>query len=476
MDTSASRRALHDIVGPGLGLGGSTSQGTRVGDWLFLGSQTPHDPASGELVTRIEAVPDELRRRVETGMVIADVPERRIRAQTWRCLRNLQLLLEASGSSLEHLVHLRLFLRDMRDATSAIQVLRAMVRDLPSTSVVGATGEGVDERIDVQVDAVALAADGATERVNLHLPELEALTAPFPAATRAGQLLFTTPVAGVGPRSGALVTRIADLEPDDRALAGEVATPRDESLVAQHLALWRNVRRILDSQGVPFENVLHQNGWLRISMRDFVPVARVRSRLFGSGPGRTAATSFPVSGTRRDDAAFEYSVIAVIPSSAPSTLHPAPWTKQIKAPSHGVGPYYLAAVQAGPFVLTAGEVPINAAVPKHVDTAADLDLDDELRLLQYGRAHRERPIMAQAHYVYRLLFEALEAYGCGPRDVVHQTVYMVDAADFPALERIATLSFGPRLPPTTLVPILGTSPFAEARLEIEFVLVATEEA
>jgi enamine deaminase RidA (YjgF/YER057c/UK114 family) len=53
------------------------------------------------------------------------------------------------------------------------------------------------------------------------------------------------------------------------------------------------------------------------------------------------------------------------------------------------------------------------------------------------------------------------------RDVLHQTVYLVEPAHFPALERIATLHYGVRLPPTTLVPIRGASPFAGTLLEIE---------
>jgi enamine deaminase RidA (YjgF/YER057c/UK114 family) len=75
--------------------------------------------------------------------------------------------------------------------------------------------------------------------------------------------------------------------------------------------------------------------------------------------------------------------------------------------------------------------------------------------------------MGQAHYVYGLIGEALGRYGCTMRDVLHQTMYLVEPAHFPALERIATLHYGVRFPPTTLVPIRGASPFREARLEIE---------
>jgi enamine deaminase RidA (YjgF/YER057c/UK114 family) len=127
-------------------------------------------------------------------------------------------------------------------------------------------------------------------------------------------------------------------------------------------------------------------------------------------------------------------------------------------------------VRAGHCVFAAGEVPIRAKAgepPEIVARAADLD--DDLRCLNFGRVHAEYPLMAQAHCVYRLIGDALARYGCKMQDVLHQTVYLVEPAHFPALERVATLHYGVRLPPTTLVPIRGASPFPETLLEIEVI-------
>jgi enamine deaminase RidA (YjgF/YER057c/UK114 family) len=142
--------------------------------------------------------------------------------------------------------------------------------------------------------------------------------------------------------------------------------------------------------------------------------------------------------------------------------------KQIRLEGHGVGPYYVGAVQAGPYVFAAGEVPVHAPAgerPRVIGRADDLP--EHLRLMNFGRVHAEYPLMAQAAYVYELIAEALQSYGCGVRDVLHQTVYLVEPAHFPALENVAAMYFGTRMPPTTLVPIRGASPFREALLEIE---------
>ena len=213
---------------------------------------------------------------------------------------------------------------------------------------------------------------------------------------------------------------------------------------------------------VPFENILHQHTWLTVSMQQYVPVTRVRSRLFGRGEARTAATSLPISELRTPGAAFECSITGIAANQAPGVR------KEIKLGSHGVGPYYVGAVKAGSCVFAAGEVPIAPADDKSPALIADAShLNDALKHLNLGRVHAEYPLMAQAHCVYELIAAALARYGCSMQDVLHQTVYLVEPAHFPALERIATLHFGVRLPPTTLVPIRGASPFAGTLLEIE---------
>ncbi|MEO8441040.1 MAG: RidA family protein [Betaproteobacteria bacterium] len=433
-------------------------------DLVFTQGMTGHDAQSGHLVHNLAEVPAPLRDRVTSDMVIADVPDARIRAQTLVALEHVRRALEAANSSLMRLVTLRLFLRDMRDSSAAAQVVKSVLGDnVPATTIVVATGVGVDPAVDVVLDAVAAPNDARFTLRHVRMPELETLTGGFPAATVYGPYVFTTPVSGADSQSGRIVATRESLTQDERALIdADYFNPRDEALAIEHVLMWRNIHRILAATNVPFQNIVHQNNWLTVSMQHYVPVTRVRSRLFGRGDARTAATSLPITELRTPGAAFECSVTGIAPGQ------PADVRKEIKLGSHGVGPYYVGAVKAGPCVFAAGEVPV-IALPGQAPAlvAAAARLDDGLRHMNLGRVHAEFPLMAQAHCVYKLIADALARHGSSLQDVLHQTVYLVEPAHFPALERIASLHFGVRLPPTTLVPIRGASPFAGTLLEIE---------
>ena len=451
-----------------LNLGGSLCIGMRAGPFIFLGSQTPMDLETGKLVKGFKDIPEEARRQFAFGVVLVDVPKERALAQTWRIYQNIKDILAEQGSSLDNIVHQRIFLKDMRDITSVERViLHFMPSERPSTTIVGATHPGVNEEIAVQVDIIALAGKEGIKRENISVSGLDHLAAPYPLATKAGQYIFTTPLAGVDPETGRLVNRLEELSAEDRELAEHPYDAKEEAAMAQHLTIFRHVRRILETQGAPLESIIHNNGWLRIPMRDFPPLAKVRRKLFARPGGANPCTSFPMSGIRRGDALFEYEVIALTPPKTPGE-----YRKEILMDTHPLTGYYVAALKAGPFVFTAGEVALDTTVPTHINDFSCLK--DEGYFLPYGRVHEEKPIMAQAWYVYQLLKSYTETNRSSMENVVHQTVFMANPADYPALERVATLFYGSKLPPTSLVPILTTSPFEEATLEIEVVAIAQE--
>lgn len=434
-------------------------------DLVFTSGLTGHDAATGRLVRALSELPIALRRPIPADMAIADIPETRIRAQTLLALEHARHALDEAGSSLSRLVTLRLFLRDIRDAASAAGAVRAVLgTDTPATTIIEATGPGVDPEIDVVLDAVGTRTGGRFTPRHVVVPGMESLLGGFPAATVLGPYVFTTPVSAADPKTGRIeATHAAPTEEERCLLDDDYFDPRQEALAIEQVLMWRNIRKILDATGVPIENILHQNNWLTISMQHYAPVTKVRGRLFGLGAGRTAATSLPISRLRTPGAAFECSVTGL------SAGHEnAGFRKEIRLASHGVGPYYVGAVKAGPYVFAAGEVPVRAEAGNAPEIVARAtDLRGNLRLLNLGRVHAEYPLMAQAHYVYQLIEEALASYGCTMKNVLHQTVYLVEPAHFPALERVATLHFGVRFPPTTLVPIRGASPFRETLLEIE---------
>lgn len=70
---------------------GPYSQGTKIGDLVFVSGQLPLDPATGQMVGRD------------------------IRRQTAQALTNIEAVLRAAGLTLDHVVRCEVFLKDLAD-------------------------------------------------------------------------------------------------------------------------------------------------------------------------------------------------------------------------------------------------------------------------------------------------------------------------------------------------------------------------
>ena len=86
---------------------GPYSQGITTGDLVFTAGQIALDPATGKLV------------------------EGDIQAQTHQVFRNLKAVLEAAGSSLEHVVKATVFLADINDFAAMNEVYAQHFGDAP---------------------------------------------------------------------------------------------------------------------------------------------------------------------------------------------------------------------------------------------------------------------------------------------------------------------------------------------------------
>ena len=86
-----------------------------------------------------------------TGRIVSDDVER----QTEQCLKNVKAILEAAGSSLQHVLRCGVFLMDMRDfATMNAAYSRAFGDHRPARTTVQVAGlPGEDLR--VEIDAIA---------------------------------------------------------------------------------------------------------------------------------------------------------------------------------------------------------------------------------------------------------------------------------------------------------------------------------
>ncbi len=110
---------------------GPYSTATEAGGMIFISGQLPIDPATNQLVAN------------EIG------------AQTERAIRNIQIVLESVGLSLEHVVKTTLFLRDAADWPLANGMYaKFFMPHPPARSMVVVSSLPRDARIEIEAIAV----------------------------------------------------------------------------------------------------------------------------------------------------------------------------------------------------------------------------------------------------------------------------------------------------------------------------------
>lgn len=110
---------------------GPYSPGVIVGNLVFVSGQAGRNPATGALAPDVEA-------------------------QTAQALKNVQTILEAAGSGLQHVVRCGVFLVDMKEFPKMNEVYsRAFGTHRPARTTVEVSGLPGDG-LRVEIDAVAL--------------------------------------------------------------------------------------------------------------------------------------------------------------------------------------------------------------------------------------------------------------------------------------------------------------------------------
>ncbi|GAG04381.1 unnamed protein product, partial [marine sediment metagenome] len=193
---------------------GGIPTGTRAGQFLFLSTQTPINLDTGQVIRRLEDLPPEEHAKVAMGNAQLDVDCGPIRAQTWTIYQNLSKILAQQGSSLENIIHQRIYLTDKTDTRHMEEVMLSFFPDYkPTTMIAAVPNRGLHDGIRMMMDAIALIPqDGGLQKEAIFLPELEAVTAPYPQAVRVGQFLFMGEMMGINPETGRVVTSLADLD------------------------------------------------------------------------------------------------------------------------------------------------------------------------------------------------------------------------------------------------------------------------
>ena len=123
MRQAVSSRSAPAAIGP-------YSQAIRAGSLLFVSGQIPIDPATGSLV------------------------DGDIAAQTHRVFKNLTAILEAAGTTLDHVVRATVYLADMNDFAAVNEVYGSYFSaPAPARATVQAARLPRDARVEIDVIA-----------------------------------------------------------------------------------------------------------------------------------------------------------------------------------------------------------------------------------------------------------------------------------------------------------------------------------
>jgi len=430
------------------------------GPFLFTGTITPHDPATGALIAGSTSLPpeaDAALAEARFGTNLRDVPTDAARAQAWAIYRWLAELLDQNGSDLSRVLRQRLYFRDLRDVAAVERMMDVFLPGAkPTTTIVQMPSLGVDERIRVVLDAVAVERDCSWDRTDVVVEGI-ADTDRYPSAIRIGPFVFVGNTVGINSKNGRLAESLTDLNRPDFPWTARRRS--EEQILAQTLETFNNLASVLETQGAVLSDIVKVNGWMSFLMQDYRPLGEARQALYPDGTQVPASSSVTMAGQLPEGAVISYEAIALVPG------HPD-YHHSLRAGPSGMSTVYTAVRQAGPYVLTCGDVPIDTDSPAVITTPEQLT--EEARHIGFGRLHESR-VQVQAWDVYVRHAESLGLHDSSFDDVVHQTVYMRDPEQYPALERVATQFYGERIPPTSLVPIVDTSPYWEAELEIEVV-------
>ncbi len=109
---------------------GPYSQGVKVGSWLFISGQIPIDPVTGQLV------------------------EGSFRDKVVRVLENIKAIVEATGGSLENVVKVTVYLRDISKFPEFNEIYAQYFREKPPARVVVEVSN-LPKGVDLEVEAIA---------------------------------------------------------------------------------------------------------------------------------------------------------------------------------------------------------------------------------------------------------------------------------------------------------------------------------
>jgi len=424
---------------------GAIPTGTKAGQFLFLSAQTSVDLDTGKVIRDLVDLPPKEADKISRGALIIDAYFGPVIAQTWTIYQNLSKILAKQGASLKDIVRQRIYLRDLRDIRWMEEVMLSFFPDeKPATLVMGVPDRGLHEDIRVWVDAVALVPQqGGLKKEVIYVPELEKVTAPYPQAVKVGQFLFFEGYTGVDPETGCPVTTLEELSSEARnvQLEGRFNNVASEASRCQYWLIWNgHIRKLLESQGCQLKDILVVEGFVRNGMRGFCSNEDLVCKLFASDQEAPEIFGF---------GNYSLSVVPEVEAIWGGVgLLPGEYTREaIEKPTDYIVGRYSGISTAGPFFFTGG---VGLNIPKRRNIISFAEFPGNERFLAQGCIDNKQPVMAKALRIYQTALEKAKAKA---EQIVHQTIYLKDASDWPAVQRISNIVFNGRIPPTTIVPV-----------------------
>jgi enamine deaminase RidA (YjgF/YER057c/UK114 family) len=128
----------------------------RAGDLVLFAGITAADPDRGIVIRGYADLPPELRSQAgETGEMSTDSKDGPITAQSWFVLDRLRSTVVAAGGTLNDVVKLTQYFRDLRDFPIYNEVRARFFRDPPASTVVRVVELLPTRDVLLEVDAIA---------------------------------------------------------------------------------------------------------------------------------------------------------------------------------------------------------------------------------------------------------------------------------------------------------------------------------
>jgi 2-iminobutanoate/2-iminopropanoate deaminase len=130
--------------------------GRRCGPFLYLAGQIAAIPKEQKIIRGYQDLPEEVAATLRTGSMNVDFKEGPIVAQSWFIWNNIKLMLEEQGSSLDNILFVTTYIRNMEWFPSLARV-RTMFfgTDYPPGTVLEVPRLGLSDDILIEVEPVA---------------------------------------------------------------------------------------------------------------------------------------------------------------------------------------------------------------------------------------------------------------------------------------------------------------------------------